>query len=132
MNLDTGPLVALLNRGDNNHQWANGVWQIITPPLFTCDAVLVEDFFLLRNQRRIDDIFTFITRGAIELPFSLKDEYPSVQKLMTQYASVPMSLADACLVRMSELYPDSPILTLDSDFTIYRKNRNQPIPVIMP
>jgi predicted nucleic acid-binding protein len=51
---------------------------------------------------------------------------------MQRYASVPMSLADACLVRMSEVYENSQIITLDSDFTIYRKQRNQTIPVIMP
>jgi predicted nucleic acid-binding protein len=52
--------------------------------------------------------------------------------LMQRYESVPMSLADACLVRMSEIYPNSSILTLDSDFTIYRKHRHQIIPLIMP
>jgi uncharacterized protein len=51
---------------------------------------------------------------------------------MQRYDSVPMSLADACLVRMSEIYPDASVLTLDSDFRIYRKYRDQPIPTIMP
>ncbi len=51
---------------------------------------------------------------------------------MVKYASVPMSFAVACLVRMAELYPNSAVLTLDSDFRIYRKNINQVIPVIMP
>ena len=44
----------------------------------------------------------------------------------------PMDFADACLVRMSERYPDSQVLTLDSDFTIYRRHRREPIPVLMP
>ncbi len=51
---------------------------------------------------------------------------------MRRYQSVPMSIADACLVRMSEIYTQSSVITLDSDFRIYRKNRNQEIPVIMP
>ncbi len=52
--------------------------------------------------------------------------------LLTRYQSVPISLADACLVRMAEQYEASFILTLDSDLRIYRKNRNEIIPVIMP
>jgi hypothetical protein len=43
-----------------------------------------------------------------------------------------MSLADACLVRLSELIPQSIVLTLDSDFHVYRRNGNQPIPLIYP
>ena len=70
--------------------------------------------------------------NQILLTFSLQENLTAVKNLVRHYQNVPMSLADACLVRMSELYPDSSILTLDSDFTIYRKNRNQTIPVIMP
>ena len=51
---------------------------------------------------------------------------------MQQYQSVPMSVADACLVRMSELDRNSSVLTLDPDFLIYRRNRSQNIPTIMP
>jgi len=51
---------------------------------------------------------------------------------MARYQSVPMSFADACLVRMSELWPKTPVFTLDSDFRIYRRNKRQSIPLIAP
>ena len=65
-------------------------------------------------------------------PFQIADEADRIDFLMQRYQNVPMSLADACLVRMSEIYEDSAVLTLDSDFKIYRKNRNAIIPIIMP
>lgn len=51
---------------------------------------------------------------------------------MRRYADVPMSLADACLVRMSELSDDASVLTLDSDFRIYRRLGRQAIPLLTP
>ncbi len=69
---------------------------------------------------------------GVDIPFALNPEIEAVENLMQRYASVPMSLADACVVRMSEIHEDSSVLTLDSDFRIYRKHRNQNISVIMP
>jgi predicted nucleic acid-binding protein len=73
-----------------------------------------------------------VKQGYIEIAFQLNEEIESIENLMQRYNSVPMSLADACLVRMSEIYPDASVLTLDSDFRIYRKHRDREIPVIMP
>ena len=73
-----------------------------------------------------------VQKGHIKVPFHFDDAVEMIEQLMEKYANVPMSFADACLVRMAELYPNSAVLTLDSDFRIYRKNRNQVIPVIMP
>ena len=77
-------------------------------------------------------IFFFIDKGVVQIPFHLDEETQSIEKLLVRYQNVPISLADACLVRMSEIYAGSAILTLDSDFKIYRKHRNELIPVIMP
>ena len=68
----------------------------------------------------------------LHISFSLDNEVATIRQLLSRYQSVPMSLADACLVRMTELYPESLLLTLDSDFTIYWKNQNQPIALIQP
>jgi len=131
--LDTGPLVALLKREEQHHLWVTSIWANLKPPAITCEAVLTETLFLLRNDSAADSfVFRFLENKLLEIPFQLSHVHVPIKKLRLAYASVPMSLADACLVRMSELYPDSSILTLDSDFTIYRKNRNQTIPVIMP
>lgn len=131
--LDTGPLVALLKRQEQYHVWVTDIWANLNPPAIICEAVLTETLFLLRNDSSADSlVFRFLEDKLLEIPFQLSQEYQRVKTLRQTYASVPMSLADACLVRMSELYPNSTVMTLDSDFTIYRKNRNQPIPVLMP
>ncbi|WP_250122470.1 PIN domain-containing protein [Chroococcidiopsis sp. CCMEE 29] len=131
--LDTGPLVALVNRRDRFHQWVKTEWMQIEPPLLTCEAVITEASFLLRNiygGQKV--VMSLIERGIIQIPFRLEEEVELVGILLSRYQSVPMSLADACLVRMVEQYVSSYLLTLDSDFNIYRKDRNQLIPVIMP
>jgi len=129
--IDTSVLVALLSRNDRYHQWAIEVVSSLRTPFLTCEAVITETCFLLkRNAQSNRQVFAFLERGALEIPFVLAREFQAVSALMVQYQTVPMSLADACLVRMAELFPGSQLLTLDSDFQIYRMNRDQTIPVI--
>ena len=131
--LDTSPLVAFVDKGDNYHHWALKVWSDIATPLFTCEGVLIEACFLLRKTYGgAEAVLGLLHAGVIEIPFHLSDEVTAIEQLMKVYKSIPMSLTDACLVRMSELIPNSYLLTLDSDFIIYRKNRNEVIDVIMP
>lgn len=131
--VDTGPLVALLNRRDRHHRWAREVFGTLEPPLGTCEAVLSEACFLLRRfPGGQDAVLALLEHRVIEPAFSMSAEIPALRALMARYDSVPMSLADACLVRMSELDGDSVVVTLDRDFAIYRRNRRQRIPVIMP
>ena len=131
--LDTGPLVAYLKRQDLHHQWAIAQLAKIKPPLLTCEAVIVEACFLLRSTYQGQKtVISLLKTGNIKIPFQLTEELSAVEMLMQQYQSVPMSVADACLVRMAELYSSSQIITIDSDFEIYRKNRNQVIPIIIP
>lgn len=73
-----------------------------------------------------------LAQKQIIIQFDLDAELVTVMTLLSRYQSVPVSLADAELVRMSELYPSSLIFTLDSDFLVYRKNRDRPIPLLMP
>lgn len=131
--IDTGVLVAFLMPNDTFHQWAVSSLQNIQYPVLTCEAVLTEVCFLLqRVHAGHEKALQLVKQGYIEIPFCLSDEIEAVQKLMQRYDSVPISLADACLVRMAETYTDSSVLTLDSDFRIYRQHRNQEISVIMP
>lgn len=130
--LDTGPLVALINRREQFHPWVRQEWAKIQPPLLTCESVITEAYFLLKNVYGGEAaIITLLRSRVIQIPFRLENNLEAVDELMIRYQSVPMSLADACLVRMTELY-SSELLTLDSDFTIYRKNRNQEIAIISP
>lgn len=80
----------------------------------------------------IPAIVDMVSTGLILIPFQLSAEAPAIQSLLIKYADVPMSLADGCLVRMSELMPQSKIFTFDSDFGIYRKNRHEIIQTIVP
>ena len=130
---DTGPLVAILDRHDQDHAWAVSEGRRLPPKMLSCEAVLSEVHFLIRDlpeaKNRIAD---WLADGWLEVPFTVREHYPAVHELMARYASVPLSFADACLVRMSELWPDAPVFTLDSDFRIYRRNRRQSIPLICP
>ncbi len=130
---DAGPLVAYLKRDDKDHEWAADVFQRLTSPLRTCDAALSEAFFLLqRTHGGADRLLELLERRLVIPDFSLVAELRAVGQLLLRYQSVPMSLADACLVRMAELHHDAFVLTLDSDFRIYRKHRRQQIPLIHP
>jgi uncharacterized protein len=131
--LDTGPLVALMDRRDRHHAWAEAQFAEILPPLLTCEAVLAEACFLvIRAGRSMEEPLKLLKRGVLQLAFDLSENVEQVSTLMVRYANVPMSLADACLVRMSELAPDSVVLTLDSDFHIYRRHGRQKIALRIP
>lgn len=131
--VDTGPLVALINRRDSHHTWAKQVLSSIETPVFTCEAVLSEACFLLRvTNGGPEAVLGLVARGAVKVEFGIANEIQPVLALMQRFRTVPMSLADACLVRMTELEPHSAVLTIDSDFSIYRRNRRQIVPTISP
>lgn len=131
--LDAGPLVAMLNRREMYHAWSHDQAERLPSPLLSCEAAMAEACFLLSSQTEaVSDAMDLVARGQIVIPFRLEAESSAVEALMRKYSNVPMSLADACLVRMAELYPQSKVFTLDSDFRIYRKNGRQVIPTIVP
>ena len=131
--LDTGALVALLNRRDIHHEWAKTQWNETVPPLLTCEPVLSEACFLLRTlPGGSHAVMELLRRSAVTVAFHLEDHVEPLARLMRKYATVPMSLADACLVRMAEMSPDSRVLTIDHDFRLYRKGGRHVLPVIMP
>ncbi|MBC6419295.1 MAG: PIN domain-containing protein [Prochloron sp. SP5CPC1] len=131
--VDTGVLVALINRRDHHHVWVTQQLTRIAPPLLTCEAVISETWFLLQRVKNgRETLLQLLNDRQIRVQFALEVELTRVVALLTRYKSVPMSLADGELVRMAELYPESLVFTLDSDFQIYRKNRDLPIPLISP
>lgn len=131
--IDAGPIVALLNRRDRYHAWIREVLDTVEPPIFTCEAVVSEACFLLgRIAGGQDAVLELLANDVVKLDFRMLSEIDALRSLMRKFANVPMSLADACLVRMSELDAQSEIVTLDSDFRVYRRNRRQMIPTIMP
>lgn len=131
--VDTGPLVAFLNKSDQFHNWTIAQFSQLTPPFVTCEPVISEVCFLLRNTAKgTEHVFQLMERGLVQIPFNLESEMTPVLSLMKKNSNIPMSLADACLVRMSEQISDSAICTLDSDFKIFRRDKRKVIPVIMP
>jgi uncharacterized protein len=131
--LDTGPLVSFLGSGLRHHAWAVEQWKRLRPPLLTCEPVLTETAFLLkRDGREADALFALLERGVIRIALSMQDEQTDLRALMRRYRNRPMSLADACLVRLSEIHNSGEVFTLDSDFRIYRRHGNKVIPVLMP
>jgi predicted nucleic acid-binding protein len=131
--LDAGPLVAYLSDRDKWHAWAVNQFVSLRPPVLTCEAVLSEACFLTwRNEGEPADILQILQRGAFAIAFDLETETASVEVLMRRYSDAPMSLADACLVRLSELHRDCRVLTLDRHFARYRRHGRQVIPLLAP
>ena len=131
--LDTGPIVAYLSKRDQYHDWAVTEWEQIEPPMITCESVLSEACFLLETHGGSPDwALELVERGVVAVRFSLTSHLVRVRSLLKKYRSVPMSLADGCLVRMSELHPRHSVLTTDSDFRLYRREGRRVIPTRMP
>jgi uncharacterized protein len=131
--LDAGPLVAFLHANEQHHDWVVGQFKSLPPRFITCEAVLTESCFLLRfAPRAMAQIEQWLERGVIQMPFQFLPERQQVWRLMRAYRNLPMSFADACLVRMSELYPDMPVFSLDQHFRVYRKHARERIETILP
>ncbi|MCH7612875.1 MAG: type II toxin-antitoxin system VapC family toxin [Candidatus Marinimicrobia bacterium] len=131
--IDSGPLVAFLNKSDQYHLWAKNQFSQLKPPFYTCESVLSELLFLMQYIKNgTAKIIALLDRDLIKIQFHLDDEINAVNYLLKKYSNVPMSLADSCLVRMCEQISNSVICTLDSDFRTYRKERRNIIPLIIP
>jgi uncharacterized protein len=131
--LDTGPWVALHCRNDAHHAWSVAQFGRFAGPFLTCEAVVAETCFLLaRGGFDPSMALKLIQRGVVRVGMNLADELAPVTALFQRYENLPASLADACLVRMTELYDPCHVLTLDSDFHIYRRHGRKIIPLIRP
>lgn len=129
--VDAGFLVALLSRRDGHHRWAAAQAARTPPPWRTCESALSEAFHLL-GPRGLSSLAALLERQALVPAFDLRAELDRVLKLMRKYGDVPMSLADASLVRMTETFADPVLLTTDRDFLLYRRHGRQVVPVLIP
>ena len=131
--IDSGPLVAMFDRGDEFHRWTLDQLALLKPPFETCEAVISEACFLLLRQRfDISCLFELFERKVLRSSFVLQSEYSAINTLMNKYVQTPMAFADACLVQMVEKNPGTTVFTLDGDFLIYRKSNRQMISVLIP
>jgi predicted nucleic acid-binding protein len=128
--LDAGPLIALLNRHDAHHRWACDILERLGPPFYSCPEAMAEAAALTGQPAAIVEM---IQAGEIVPDFDLAEQTAGVLALLKKYADRDMDLADACIVRMTELTRDSQVITLDrADFAVYRRNGRDLIPVIVP
>lgn len=126
---DTGFLVAFAARRDRFFPWAHALAERVHEPLLTCEAVLAEAAFHLHDSALV---LRMLETGLVRLAFDIEGHRAQLANLAKRYADRAPDLADLCLIRMSELNPKHPVITIDSDFRIYRKNGREVIPVIMP
>jgi predicted nucleic acid-binding protein len=131
--VDTGPIVALLHRRDRWHEWATAQMSLLSGPMFTCEAVLSEACFLLRGlPGGHEAVLQMARQGVLDLSFRAMPVIDDLRRLTRRYQDVPMSFADACLVRMAEERTGASVFTCDSDFRRYRRLGRQVIPLITP
>ena len=127
---DTGFVVAFANRRDRFHDWAVSVASQISAPLLTCDAVLAEAAFHLGDARVV---LEFVVRGLLSPSIVIAEHVSRLCDLAHRFKDRKPDLADLCLIRLSELHPHLPVITIDNqDFRVYRRNRNEAIPLILP
>lgn len=130
---DTGPLVAYFDRAERNHPWSVERMRELEPPLLVCEPVLVEAMHLLSGLPKAQDaLLGLLEIGVLRIALHVDEHLAALRTLHRKYRDRPMSLADACVVRMAELFDEHHVLTLDSDFSVYRKHGRQPLALIRP
>ena len=130
---DTGALVALLDRADLHHDWAVESFKKLAPPLLTCESVLAETLHLLADlSPSVTALARLYDDKILRVDLDFKAHAPAVWRLVQKYRDLPMDLADACLVRLSELHADCIIWTTDTHFRVYRRHGRQTIPILDP
>jgi predicted nucleic acid-binding protein len=125
---DAGFIIALNSRDAAERAWARGVLQKWQAPFITCEGALIEAAHFCAPAlvaRLLDD-------GDFAVAFDLAEQVGAVRALLEKYEDQDMDLVDACIVRMSELYPDCRVFSVDGDFEVYRRFRDQRIPTVYP
>ncbi len=129
---DTGLIVAYLDPDDQHHGWAAEQFERC-PSFLTCEAVITESCHLAQRQHDGGArVLGLLAAGVLNIAYSVRGDESNVAELMAKYADRPMDFADACLVRMSEQHPNCEVLTVDSDFLVYRRHGSKAIKVTHP
>ena len=120
--IDTGAILAILDRKDHWHQKCTDAFRQMRLPLLTSQAVLTELFHLTGDDRNeMEAAWKFLRSGAVVIGSIDNSEMPALHNLMSKYWDRPMDFADATLVCLAKRESLSTILTVDnSDFSTYR------------
>ena len=124
--LDTGVIVALLDRSETKHASSVTSVEGLGHPLATCEAVIAESCYLLRRLEGAPEaVLENVERGVFQIPFRIAQSAPAVRAILRKYRDLAADFADACLIQLAEELDTGDILTLDSDFRAYRWRRNR-------
>ena len=124
--LDTGVIVALLDRSESFHKTCARAIREVQAPLVTCEAVITESCYLLRNLSGAPEaVIENIAAGIFQVPFQLSRDTAGVKQVLRKYKDRKIDLADACLIRLADQFGTGDILTLDQGFAIYRWGKNK-------
>jgi predicted nucleic acid-binding protein len=130
--LDTGCIVALLDRSERHHRACTEAVDELNAPFVTCEAVIAEACYLLRNLRgSAEAVLENVAGGVFQIPFQLNQEAAAVRKVIRKYRGREMDLADACLIALADRFETGAVLTLDGDFEIYRWGKNKPFELLL-
>jgi uncharacterized protein len=130
--LDTGVIVALLDRSERFHQPCAKAIRDLDAPLISCEAVIAEVCYLVRNlPGAAEVVIENIAVGIFQISFQLSQETNGIRQSLRKYRDRQIDLADACLIRLADHFETPEILTLDSDFKIYRWGRNKPFRLLL-
>ena len=130
--LDTGVIVALLDRSERHHARCVAVMEGLERPLVTCEAVIAESCYLLRGlPGAADSILENVERGVFQIPFQLTRAPAAVRSTLRKYRDLAPDFADACLIQLADELDTGDILTLDRDFQSYRWRRNRPFRLLV-
>lgn len=130
--LDTGVIVALLDRSEDAHQACAKTLLKLQAPIITCEAVLAESCYLLRNLSGAPEaVIDNVAAGIFQIPFQISKEAASIKQILRKYRDRKIDLADACLIHLASEFETAEVLTLDSDFAIYRWGKNKPFRILL-
>lgn len=130
--LDTGVIVALLDRSERFHESCARAIRDLEVPMVTCEAVIAEACYLVGNfPGAAETIIENVAAGIFQIPFQLAGETAGLRQTLRKYRDRNIDLADACLIRLADRFETPDILTLDGDFKIYRWGRNKPFRLLL-
>jgi predicted nucleic acid-binding protein len=130
--VDTGVIVALLDRSERSHARCVAIMEGLEQPLVTCEAVIAESCYLLRGLPGASEaVLQNVERGVFQIPFQLSRSAAPVRSIMRKYRDLPADFADACLIHLADELNTEDILTLDGDFQLYRWRRNRPFHLLV-
>ena len=133
--VDAGPLVAVLDESDGDHQRCVSVLKRLSDPMITTWPVVTEAMYLLRQTQNPldsqDALLAMLDRQLVLVVELRREDVPRLQALVRKYRDLPMDLADATLVRIAEREAVRQVFTLDRrDFQVYRLGRRETLTII--